>query len=833
MPATTHLQIQGADTDATRVVELSGAAIRIGRGAVCEVRLPESSLADVQCLLRLRGTSWQVQPIGPSALMSLGGEPLDELRPFPPGIVLRIGTYRLMLASDEGEAYHTPIDVTGRVAPTAVVEPPKEETGRSLSPLGPVASGFDHVIPEQPSPALAEPVPPAVPAIAAGLPSRVEEPERVQNWEARVEQRERWLQSRKDEKKWEARWRAAGEGLKARSASAGSRPEPSKPQPRRVEVSRDPAQSSTPVSRRSALPRLVPTPIAPPALPTPPPPPVEAPQSRRIVTLPPVIEPEPDPVPASTAIVAPPTPAPSIPRQIATPVEPVGAPVVPESREPKPTPNTSDEPPPIKDEIAPVPDSAPTVFDATPNASEFFWHTEAIQAEPTGQVVPEPRTVARPAPTYSAPRWPGTTPNEVPPSFRPTMSWPGTEPNPASPPRPEPQRAEFPSAASILAAQGTRHVAAPAQPAARTLRAARRPLPTQGIEPSQWTLPGLAQLPLAAVSSALIVGVGLILGVAWTRDNAAAGLAARAAQRAEEGRPVPLDPTERPETRWWKTTAGHMALWAAAIERSPEGASRGEEVIEALDAAHRAAPLQAEVRLALAQAVPGVDPAPAAWSVGLSRDIVSLTLTGRMLKQTNKSEAAIRAYRLALEMAADVSIPRLDPPTFDNEARVRRYRLSHEAIVASVVRDMIGAGDWSFAEWSRALPSRAVVRLAAGRVLRERSSPDAERAFQMALEVKITPPPGSLDEAEHFAAEAEALALLERKSEAAERYRRAIGIADDEPTRRRWRLSLAELLGGLGETAERDQLLEAAKGADSSDDVTRRALEAQRYAGLK
>jgi hypothetical protein len=839
MSATTQLQIQGADTDATRVVELTGAAVRIGRGAVCEVRLPESSLADVQCILRLRGSSWQVQPIGPSALMSLDGKPLDELRPFLPGVTLRVGSFQLSLGADEGAAYLSPIDVTGRVATAPLIESPRGDIATSLpspetevdrsSPLS-IREGEAPAAPG-PGKARQEPRPPI--GLEKGS---AEEAQRVPSWEARVEQRERWLQSRKDEKKWEARWRAAGESLKSRSASAGSRPEPSKPQPRRVEVSRDPAQTAEPASRRSGLTRPTPVPIAPPAR-TAPPRPVEPPQSRRLVTLPTPDEPEPqarlEPPPASTAMVALPTPTPSIPRQIAPPVEPVEPPVVHQPEEPEPTTIEPVDSPVSEVETTVVPEPAQTVFDAAPPASEAFWHTEPLHVEPPAEVVTEFRPTPQPAPMRPVSPWPGTVSNPSPHGSRPITHWPGTEPNSTPTPRIEPPTTEFPSAASIFAAQRTRHVTAPVEPTARTLRAARRPMPTEATEPGQWTLPDLARLPLAALTTAVIVGLGLILGVAWTKDNLAAGLAARAAYRTDEAKPVPLDPTERPETRWWKTTAGHMALWAAAIERSPEGGSRGEEVSETLNAAHRAAPLQTEVRLALAQAVPGFDPPPTAWSVGLSRDIAALTLTGRTLKQANKTEAAIRAYRLALEMAADVSIPRLEAPTFDSEPRVRRYRLAHEGILASVVRDMIGAGDWSFAEWSRALPTRAVVRLAAGRVLRERSSPDAERAFEMALEVKITPPPGSLDEAEHFAAEAEALALLERKAEASERYRRAIGIADDEPTRRRWRLSLAEILGGLGETAERDILLEAAKGADSSDDVTRRALEAQRYAGLK
>jgi hypothetical protein len=80
MTDTTYLQIQGGDDDAMRVVALPGAAIRVGRGAVCEVRLSDPDLAEVQCLLRRRGETWHVQPIGPAGLVSIEGSVVEGLR---------------------------------------------------------------------------------------------------------------------------------------------------------------------------------------------------------------------------------------------------------------------------------------------------------------------------------------------------------------------------------------------------------------------------------------------------------------------------------------------------------------------------------------------------------------------------------------------------------------------------------------------------------------------------------------------------------------------------------------------------------------------------------
>ncbi len=229
MPDTTYLQIEDADTDVLRVVELPGAAIRVGRGPVCEVRLTDPDLADVQCLLRRRGQTWHVQPIGPAGLVSLAGQAVDQLRPLPPDEPLRVGSFRLLIRHEGGDRFRSPIEVESSVETRAAVLPDDRTAEANVSP-GRGAS----------------------------------DAERLRNWQARADLRGRWLQARQEEKKWEARWRAAGEGLRARGgASSGRRADDERPRtagelPARAERPAD-ARTVAPEADRSARPLPAPT----------------------------------------------------------------------------------------------------------------------------------------------------------------------------------------------------------------------------------------------------------------------------------------------------------------------------------------------------------------------------------------------------------------------------------------------------------------------------------------------------------------------------------------------------------------------------------------------
>jgi tetratricopeptide (TPR) repeat protein len=289
-----------------------------------------------------------------------------------------------------------------------------------------------------------------------------------------------------------------------------------------------------------------------------------------------------------------------------------------------------------------------------------------------------------------------------------------------------------------------------------------------------------------------------------------------------------------PEPKWWKTTPGHLTLWALQRDRTAGDLVAAEEAREFLNAATQASPLQACVRFALARqrTGPGGAGGPAT-SLALSRDVVALAWTGHQLLAAGKKEAALRAYRTALEMVAGVELARLALPAFNGDRQVRRYALPAEDLIEPIVRDLAEHAGGAYAEWSAALPPYAVVQLAAARVLRDRSSAEAEAVIEAILGGADAPPPADTPAAVHIAAVAEALALKGRWEEAQRRYRRAIELMPDPSIRRSWWMNLAEIALRLSDESGRQKALEAARGNDPNDEITRRAVEQLKYFGVR
>ena len=211
MAETTFLQIQGRDQSASRVLELPIGPVRIGRGSHCEVRLGDDpGLGDVQCLLRRRGANWHFQPVGPPGHVWIDGRPADHQRPLAVGSSLRVGDHWLTLRTatsppDVPGSYHAPITVELHVE----AEP---------APVAPAEPSAAPVAQDRPRPTS----------------SPADDEERLRRWQARLEQRERWLKTRQDERTWEARWKAAGDTIRGRSTpapDAPSRPTPTPPTP--------------------------------------------------------------------------------------------------------------------------------------------------------------------------------------------------------------------------------------------------------------------------------------------------------------------------------------------------------------------------------------------------------------------------------------------------------------------------------------------------------------------------------------------------------------------------------------------------------------------------
>src|SRR5262249_47494285 len=84
-----------------------------------------------------------------------------------------------------------------------------------------------------------------------------------------------------------------------------------------------------------------------------------------------------------------------------------------------------------------------------------------------------------------------------------------------------------------------------------------------------------------------------------------------------------------------------------------------------------------------------------------------------------------------------------------------------------------------------------------------------------------------------IAAVAEALALKQRWKDAGERYRLAIDLMPDPMFRRSWWVNLAEIALRQNDESSRQKALEAARGNDPNDEITRRAVELLKYSGVR
>ncbi|WP_435006321.1 hypothetical protein P12x_003914 [Tundrisphaera lichenicola] len=217
--------------------------------------------------------------------------------------------------------------------------------------------------------------------------------------------------------------------------------------------------------------------------------------------------------------------------------------------------------------------------------------------------------------------------------------------------------------------------------------------------------------------------------------------------------------------------------------------------------------------------------------LGRSRDVVSLTWAGRRFRRDGKLKESLKAYRSALALAARTSLVKLDDPMFDEGNQVRRYQLPREALMGSVVLDMIRSGDWTPEEWIEALPESAAGPLFASHALqRLKKLGESDRLLELAIERAEAPLPVGLDPAEHRAAVAEALVNRGRWGEAAEQYQLAIQKTTDDPTRRRWLINLAEVSQRMNDLNARSRALEAAKAPGSLDEISRRAIRLQQGA---
>jgi tetratricopeptide (TPR) repeat protein len=356
--------------------------------------------------------------------------------------------------------------------------------------------------------------------------------------------------------------------------------------------------------------------------------------------------------------------------------------------------------------------------------------------------------------------------------------------------------------------------------------------PTERREPDQW----FPHLWLVWPPTALfVIGMGIVgslLSFWWSGDSFNASvvsqrLLARSENPSrEKSLPESVVP---PESSWWQTTPLHLAEWGVYLERPRANNDRTEEGRELVEAAVRISPISPVARLARAQH--SSKPSASNFTsidLGLSRDAVSLAWSARVLRHAGKKESAIRAYHQALRIACNNDFAANPKPTFNNEPNVRRYFLPGEMIAQAIVRELITDADWTFHDWSRALPKNTVATLAAARLLREHERPEALLLLKQILNQDQDTLSTGAGRAVQTAMIAEAYALQSQWKEAEQQYHQAIDRISDLTIKRSWWFNLASVALQFNDEAQRKVALEAALEAPTSDDISKRALELQR-----
>jgi tetratricopeptide (TPR) repeat protein len=873
MAPATFLHIESPDSASVRVLALSGVSVRIGSGRQCEISLPDPALAEVQCILRRRGTSWSLQPVGPSGRLTIDGQSVEHQRVLIDDTALQVGPYRLTLRST-GTAqpalgsYERPIDADPRSWPAASAR-----------------------VEARPIPTYPEP-----PPVSGGTPSDLAaERERLLRWQARLASRERFLREREQDRRWEPRPRATAGPRREAPARPPAAPPPGAPldTPPRVRIAPDEGPGHSRKSRPAEppLPSLLRLPEArrsspksptrPERIPDEPPiartwdaprgaavgdpagPPeprgdtIEdaAPAGQFVL---PALPPEPDSVPGTASageILALPHPAGDGRQAVA------GAEPSPLEGEPdREAAGTGDSKPSslageggraaagggerseatargtvrgglsLLSRLLPRQGARnqPVAAGDPPTISE----PPALEPAPTADPSPRPAPDEPPSP----PCEPGPGCWEAPAPFvahtadpASSWSWPAASSDPPRVALRGSARAsvgsDWPTARALLAAHQS-SAAAPTRPASRRVpdrRARPRPSPTVCQAPASWSLPAWVAVGPALAGCLAASALGLVLAWSWGQDDRVAGLVADRLLDPDADGNRPIVVPDPPSTAWWATTAGHLYLHAAVKHREEADPGHDEDVRFLLEAARSAAPLDRTTRLASADRDGN--------GLGLSHDVLSLRKTAQTLLRQGKVEPGLNALRRAIELAASDPL-RAPLPAFQEDARIRRFTLPNEDAIAAMIVEFLGPGTAApdLARIAKALPPDPVAALAAYRVLRQRGSPEAAKLLEPILaqdSMRQDGPRAAVD----LAAQAEALAFQDRWEEAAERYREAIDRVPPGFARRCWSLNLAEIEARLGRDDAMREAWDAARGSNPNDPINVRLAEARQRQG--
>jgi hypothetical protein len=219
-----------------------------------------------------------------------------------------------------------------------------------------------------------------------------------------------------------------------------------------------------------------------------------------------------------------------------------------------------------------------------------------------------------------------------------------------------------------------------------------------------------------------------------------------------------------PRAAWWASTADHLYERGLLMALSGEPPEQARDL---LDLAEHASPWHAGVTAnrhaeqIRARAIPE--------SMASSRDIVALAESARAAFNARDVDSAIEQLSQASAMAIRTDLREAAPPGAAGTDRNPRWLLPQEDLFRPICRAAMEQTLVPPEDVVERLPGYGPLRLAAARQARGPARGGADRWLTRVLALGAEPPAGGSLLA-HQAAKAEALALLERWSDARKAY---------------------------------------------------------------
>ena len=833
MHSQTFLYIKSPSNSTTRVVELDGDVVRIGRSAFCEVRLTGPWVADVEGYLRRRGRAWSLQPASEHSRIFVQGTRLREQIHFPLGLAFEIGDLVFEIRAEELEG--NPVDVGSFRAPilldppaSVTIEPAQPETVLLSRPAaseksepkrievasdGPDKVCDPAVLADALEPVIQEPL--CQPAATAETqasqadspqyrPRQRSYPAQASDWKSTLDRCEKWLKETRVDRPQARSWQPA-------EAAVPRIPTHAVPEPRIKEYvggrQWTAAQASAPGLQTESL--AVPSDLSA-SHPTPPHTPISEPGFN-----PPEI-----PVPSDAS-----DPVPSRGRGPANPPEEswfdteelAGRAAWDASEIAPAAPIENDEPTSVHHPLKAVvpgdtPDPVGIALGSANEAQECLsksfdsldldrlalnriensepTHQQHAEPEEGGQApagrVQEAKAIAEPISRESVPEDSASEAViEVESGVRQTESSrqaSDDEPLSETPfvadelftpgtQASEPETGEaLPTVAMILAA---RRAAAGAMSHAvdGNKRKSESVELSESIAPAEFVITD--RWPAVPLAFFLVLVSGLMIGLCWlwTQDNQAANLVhAQLMHTPAEGEPpVTIDPM--PHASWWATTAEHL-FERGVLLRSRETNDDRALGHDLIDLAENASPLHPGVSMfRLTESVPGHSGAPITRVY--TRDIVSLAESARIAFSKQDRETGIARLIEASEMALGTNLGELPAPGPSTAERNPRWLLPQEDLFIPICRVAFEQKAMPAEDLVARLPEYGPLRLAAARLASQGARGSAKSWFEKVLQLGPEVPDGGSDLL-HQAARAEALAQLGRTAESQELYEKLI-----------------------------------------------------------